>query len=141
MSTNASISLMNKDGSLDTIYNHWDGYLFGLGYMLTHYYTKVKKVRDLIALGNVSSVDVDLIPTEATHSFDNPQKGVTIAYGRDRGDSNQEAKRFDTLEDFCKSCMVQEYNYIFKDGDWLLFKVEKERPTKIDDFINISRLM
>lgn len=141
MSTNASISLMNKDGSLDTIYNHWDGYLFGLGYTLTHYYTKVKKVRDLIALGNVSSVDVDLNPTATTHSFDNPQKGVTVAYGRDRGEPNQEAKHFDTFEDFCKSGMVEEYNYFFKDGDWFLFKFEKERPTKIDDFINISRLM
>ena len=47
MSTNASISIMNKGGSMETIYNHWDGYLEGLGNMLLTHYTSEEKVREL----------------------------------------------------------------------------------------------
>lgn len=140
MSTNASISIMNKGGSMETIYNHWDGYLEGLGNMLLTHYTSEEKVRELIALGNVSYVDCMVNPTTTTHSFENPEKGVTVAYGRDRGETDQEAKKFDSFDEYSKSGMIQECNYIFNtnDGSWYFFDVHRDLPKKFADFWNIS---
>ena len=140
MSTNASISIMNKGGSMETIYNHWDGYLEGLGNMLLTHYTSEEKVRELIALVNVSHVDCMVNPTTTTHSFDNPEKDVTVAYGRDRGETDQEAKHFDSFVEYSKSGMIQECNYIFNanDGSWYFFEVQRDLPKKFSDFWNIS---
>ena len=140
MSTNASISIMNKGGSMETIYNHWDGYLEGLGNMLLTHYTSEEKVRELIALGNVSYVDCMVNPSTTTHSFENPEKDVTVAYGRDRGETDQEAKQFDSFVEYSKSGMIQECNYIFNtnDGSWYFFEVHRDLPKKFTDFWNIS---
>lgn len=138
----ASISIMNVDGSLDTIYNHWCGNLSYLGILLVIHYTSPDKVRQLIDLGNVSSVDRRVNPTTSKHSLYNPESGVTVAYGRDCGATKQEAIHFDNFEDYCKSNMIQEYNYIYNLGQWFIYKVNNEKkPTSFNDFVNLSLLV
>ncbi len=46
-------------------------------------------VEALIGLGDISSLDKKLVPTTKTHSFDTPEKGMTVAYARDRGEELQ----------------------------------------------------
>lgn len=142
MSIPASISIMNSDCSLDTIYNHWNGYPDGLGETLIDYYITEDKVRELIALGNVSYVGRKLKPTTSNHSFYNPEGDVTVALGVTAWQPNKEAIHFDTFEDYCKSNMIQEYNYIFNRSQWYIYTVNTEKkPTSFNDFVLLASLL
>jgi hypothetical protein len=85
MSTNSTISLLEPDGSVKSIYCHWDGYPSHNGKMLYEHYNSEALARKLIALGNISSLyeSCDLVEG---HTFDNPIEGYTVAYHRDRGE-------------------------------------------------------
>ena len=39
MSTNSTINIQNEDGTVDSIYCHWDGYLEFNGKLLQQHYT------------------------------------------------------------------------------------------------------
>ena len=106
MATRSSIAT-EKDGKITRIYCHWDGYLSHNGNLLLKYYNTQKKVDELLALGNISSLREKVKPRKnQKHTFDKPLKNVTIAYHRDRG------------EEFAQWGSRQEFNYLFKDGIW-----------------------
>jgi hypothetical protein len=112
MGTRSTIAIENADGSVTGIYCHWDGYLSYNGRILQDHYTDEAKVRELIALGDLSSLDAEIgVKTD----FSNPADGQCVAYGRDRGETNIDAKTCDSwtalLEDF-----GQEYDYLFVPG-------------------------
>lgn len=56
MATRCRIAIKNKDGSYDSIYCHNDGYLAGVGETLRNFYTTEEKVRQLLSLGDLSSL-------------------------------------------------------------------------------------
>ena len=75
------------------IYCHWDGYISNNGDILFHHYKSKNKVMKLINLGDISNLENEVdIPKDKIHTFDNPCCGVTVAYGRDRGEKNIEPK-------------------------------------------------
>jgi len=113
MATRSSISLENADGTILQIYCHFDGYPQGVGKMLEDNYTDLDKVKALISLGSVS-VLASSIECPEGHSFDNPVKGHTIFYGRDRGEKDQEAGLFVSYNDWKLCGDMQAYNYIFR---------------------------
>ena len=100
MSTRSHIGIWNEDGSLDVIYCHWDGYPPYNGAVFLHHYQDPEKIRELIALGDISSLAESVKPVEGEHTFESPQEGVVVAYGRDRHEDGVDTKHFDTLEDF-----------------------------------------
>ena len=102
MSTRSHIGIWNEDGSLDVIYCHWDGYPSYNGALLLHHYQDPEKIRELIALGDISSLAESVKPVEGEHTFESPQEGVVVAYGRDRHEDGVDTKHFDTLEDFLR---------------------------------------
>ena len=102
MSTRSHIGIWNEDGSLDVIYCHWDGYPSYNGVLLLHHYQDPEKIRELIALGDISSLAESVKPVEGEHTFESPQEGVVVAYGRDRHEDGVDTKHFDTLEDFLR---------------------------------------
>ena len=55
MSTRGHIAI-KENGKYKFIYNHHDSYIDGLGITLYKYYKDVNKVKELIALGNTSSI-------------------------------------------------------------------------------------
>lgn len=112
MSTNATIAINRKDGSRTAIYLHYDGYIEGAGTTLQLAFNTADKVEELLKLGNLSVLHYDLEPTEE-HDFEHPQRGVCIAYHRDRG------------EEFRQSDSEQEYNYTFDEAEACWF-VEKD---------------
>lgn len=124
MSTNATIARHNKDGSIDEIYLHWDGYPEHAYEILKQHYTTQEKVDELIALGDLSvlakntDVKSDMpVPEGVEHTYDTPVKDVCIAYGRDRGETGTEAKNVPMLqvEDF------RSYAYVWSNGTWYAF--------------------
>ena len=60
MATRSNIGILNEDGTVDYIYCHFDGYLQWNGRILNEHYDSEAAVRDLIALGDLSSLAPEL---------------------------------------------------------------------------------
>lgn len=119
MATRSNIGIVNQDKSISSIYCHWDGYPEYTGKMLLNHYTTVDIVTELLKLGNLSQLCENVNPTES-HTFAEPQKGVCVAYGRERGEKDQEAIVFEDLGEFEDSASNSwaDYQYLFEDGKW-----------------------
>lgn len=120
MGTRSTIALEFADGTVGQVYCHWDGYLEHNGKILQSYYTDPFKLRELIDLGDMSSLDNEVvIPEGQAHSFQVPLKGITTFYGRDRGETGVDAKYFKNFEDYRARHQYEEYEYILRtDGRW-----------------------
>jgi hypothetical protein len=119
MATRSRIAIENQDGTVLSIYCHWDGYPSHHGPILLEHYTTQEKVESLIALGSISSLAPETeIPEGVTHNFEEPEKGIVVAYHRDRKEPIS-IKPHGSVNDFVKSD-VEEYGYIFTAaGEWL----------------------
>ena len=126
MATRSTITLATPKG-YDSIYCHYDGYPSHVGKILKQYYNTEDKVKELIALGSLSSLDKHLAPEEGVkHTWDKPASDVTVAYHRDRGeDTLPNVKYYDTLYQVYWN--GEEYNYVFEDGEWKLLVEENYR--------------
>lgn len=94
MATRSTIAKLNDDGSITSIYCHWDGYPEGVGATLKEHYTDTDKIDQLLALGWLSVLDAEI---GEKHDFDNPTEGWTLAYMRDRGETGLEANTHDSI--------------------------------------------
>jgi len=123
MATRSTIALEYADGTVEQVYCHWDGYLAHNGQMLQEHYSNPFILRDLIDLGDISS----LRPTVGTkHAFSRlevPMDGeaydklygdMTTFYGRDRGEDGVSAKKFASYEDYLLNHQYEEYEYILR---------------------------
>ena len=123
MATRSTIALEFADGTIGQVYAHWGGYLAHNGKMLFEYYSNPFILRDLIDLGSISS----LAPTIGTKrpfshydteltlvEFNNRYGDMTTFYGRDRGETNVEAKYFKDFADYKANCQQEEYDYILR---------------------------
>ena len=123
MGTRSTIALEYADGTVEQVYCHWDGYLEHNGQILQEYYSNPFILRDLIDLGDISS----LRPTVGTkHAFSRlevPMDGeaydklygdMTTFYGRDRGEDGVSAKKFASYEDYLLNHQYEEYEYILR---------------------------
>jgi hypothetical protein len=122
MATRSTIALEFADGTVGQVYCHWDGYLEHNGAILQDHYKDPFKLRDLIDLGDISSLAAS-IEKPAGHSFDKSVDGYTVFYGRDRGETGIEARQFKDFEDYKKNHQYEEYEYILRtDGEWYVSK-------------------
>ena len=62
MSTRSEIGIQNKNGVIESIYCHWDGYLAHKGLLLYLYYNTEEKVRELIKNGDLSCLGEKIEP-------------------------------------------------------------------------------
>lgn len=152
MATRSRIGIENEDGTVSSIYCHWDGYPDNNGKILVEHYTDREKVKELIVLGAISALRENVAPIEtlpdiigvrmmkkfkvipnSVHSFDNPHEGVTIAYHRDRGEDLDEARVDESIEAYAKSD-YEEFGYVFtKDNEW---KVVDGTIKSVADILN-----
>lgn len=123
MATRSRIGIEKEDGTIHSIYCHWDGYPSYNGRILLESYTNREKVEGLIALGDISVLGKELAPGEGVeHSFDNRSPDVTVAYSRDRGDAFNQPRENFSLEGFVNS-YSEEFGYIFtKENKWKLIR-------------------
>ena len=120
MATRSNIAIVNSDKSISSIYCHWDGYPEYVGKMLLNHYNNVGIINELLDLGNLSQLCEKLYSDNNSHTFDKPQDGVCVAYGRERGEKDQEAIVFEDLGEFEDSAKNSwaDYQYLFEDGKW-----------------------
>lgn len=135
MSTRSYICEELKNGKYNTIYCHWDGYLENNGYLLENFYRNRKKVKNLLALGDISSLAEKIDPDpNKPHNFDNHQENVVVAYGRDRGETDINAREL-TYEELTNKDSWIEFIYIFdKRGKWqvLEYPFDETKPLKTE---------
>jgi len=117
MSTRSAIITKTENGYRG-IYCHFDGYLSGVGKTLKEHYKDVSKVKDLIDLGFISCLGEEIVPRGNNHSYEHPEKGVTIAYARDMGEEKIEAFCGKTAEEVSKKIGHNGYVYVFENGEW-----------------------
>lgn len=63
MSTRSRIGMQNTDGTISSIYCHFDGYLEGVGETLIEHWNDLNDIIELIANGDISSLGEDLDDT------------------------------------------------------------------------------
>lgn len=115
MSTRSTIGVENPDGSVISIYCHFDGYPEHHVPILTEAYATEERARALVALGDLSSLGREL---GEKHDFNCRPEGVCNAYGRDRGESGTEPHVSANMKEF-ETWADHDYTYLFKDGSWL----------------------
>jgi hypothetical protein len=119
MATRSNIGIVNDNGSVTGIYCHWDGYPEHNGKLLLKHYTDSERINGLMSLGSLSILAENLYSTDI-HTFNNPQEGVCVAYGRDRGEKNADSKSFTNISEFEKYAnrTTADYQYLFNNGKW-----------------------
>jgi hypothetical protein len=126
MSTRARIAIRQADGAYRSIYCHSNGYPTGVGKTLADHYAHPEKVEQLIGLGNLSSLGVEIGEQHPFEDRDEAHANWCIAYARDRGERDMEAMAahdFDALLTLTQNC-GGEYLYIYVDGVWLGYDEE-----------------
>lgn len=133
MATRSYIGIRNLNDTVDYIYCHYDGYPSHNGKILAEHYTTLDKVKELLALGDLSILGAEI---GEQHNFNDRDTSLfrnwCLAYGRDRGERGTGAK----LGDFKTviSGVGVDYVYIF-DGDyWECYDVDN--PEKVIDLYN-----
>lgn len=134
MATRSTIALEYADGTVDQVYCHWDGYLEHNGRILFEHYRDPFKLQELMNLGDVSSLGINIGSKHAFSPFEGDKAdfeaaqaaGATTFYGRDRGETGTSAKRFKDFEDYKARHQYEEYEYILrKDGNWYVSQYDK----------------
>jgi len=123
MATRSTIALDFADGTIGQVYAHWDGYLSHNGRILAEYYSNPFILRDLIDLGDISSLRPNIGTKHPFSQFDNGMSSeeftalysdMTTFYGRDRGESNTKARYFKDYLHFLVDGQCEEYDYILR---------------------------
>lgn len=118
MSTHATISKLEADGSVTSVYCQYDGYTEYVGKFLKGYYLDEESVDQLLALGSIVSLAANVHPDEKyNHTIDDPQVGVTVSFFRDKREPMRISQYVDFQEYQNYGC-AEEFNYIYVDGNW-----------------------
>lgn len=122
MGTRSNIIIHMRNGLWKRIYCHWDGYLSHNGRILQDHYKTQAKVERLAKLGNLSILGPEI---GRKHAFGTPRTGkgehMCLAYGRDRGEKDQQAETFETLAAaWPGDDSWVEYVYFWTGGEWFV---------------------
>jgi hypothetical protein len=124
MSTRSNIGILGSNGTIRSIYCHWDGYPAHNGRILLEHFKDEDKINQLIELGSLSSLGCEVNPDpEHKHSFEQPQKGVTVAYLRDRGDEVSNYNKINVFfnqKTYFENKNWIEYAYLWDGEKWLV---------------------
>jgi hypothetical protein len=102
MGTRSTIALEFADGSVSQVYCHWDGYLDHNGAILKAHYSNPFVLRDLLDLGDFSSL---------RETVEETKEG---AYAHSRGETGCEAARYMDVTEYFEECQQEEYDYILR---------------------------
>ena len=127
MSTRALIGVVQEDQTIKSVYHHFDGYPEWLGAVLQDKYNTEYKANDLISGGDMSCCWTQ------SRWLDNGGQMEVPAYGPQYYTGRGEELRItttDNFEEFTELDCDNEYSYLFKDGKWHGYSIERTRDQK-----------
>ncbi len=129
MATRSRIGLELKNGSILSVYHHWDGYPEWLGRILTTHYNTRAKAAELIDGGDMSSAWTNA-------GFNNETVEQGPLYYSQRGDNCP--PRLDA--DLCEYLLPnnsEEYAYVFRNGEWVCYNMNQFDDSKLPEVVEI----
>lgn len=127
MATRSRIGIELKNGSVLSVYHHWDGYPEWLGRILkTHYNTRAKAA-ELIDGGDMSSCW-----TEDRWGTEEKATGYGPQYYSQRGEDCP-PRHDKNLEEYLSE--GEEYAYLYKNGEWICYNMnqyEQKAPEMVE---------
>lgn len=126
MGTRSRFGIENSDGTITSVYHHWDGYPSWLGMKLVENYNDEAKIRKVMEKGDISSLESD----QDWNFKQLPNK--TVRYYSERGEDtpSQTSKNFSEFMNLTQNC-GGEYAYLFKDGKWHCY-INSDSPQEIN---------
>ena len=125
MGTRSRIGVMHGD-NVKSVYCHWDGYLQHNGAILQEHYDSAK-ANQLVALGDLSSLRPNIgekhafsqfeLRAEEVAGFKLLTENMCTFYGRDRGETGADKKKFKDYEDYAANHQYEEYDYILRNDN------------------------
>jgi hypothetical protein len=118
MSTRSNIAVERDDGTVLSIYCHFDGYPEHHADILANCYAGHKDAQMLVALGDMSVLDKNI--------------SQCVYYSRDRGE-DLHTSQYASFQDFDIQA-DNDYAYIFRNGNWYGRKRRGEWRSAVDMF-------
>ena len=131
MATRSRIGIELKNGSVLSVYHHWDSYPEWLGRILKTHYNSRSLAAELIDGGDMSSCWTD-------ERWDD--SGVQGVYGPQYYDQRGEDSPPRLDADLCEYLLpdgCEEYNYIFRNGEWVCYDMHQFDNTKLPEIVEI----
>lgn len=108
MGTRSNIGIVNENGSIETIYCHWDGYPEWVGVILAMNYKDAETVKELISFGDRSSL-------HATPTFKD-----AYVYTQN---ARIETAKYASFEEYDQADKAgAEFVYLFQNGTWFIYE-------------------
>ena len=106
MSTHSRVGYTHANGTISSIYIHFDGYYEEVGRTLLEHYNSLERAEEIVALGDASTLDVTL--------------EKSVFYSRDHGETGVEAELSKNLDEFYQDCRdsAASFAYLWLDGGW-----------------------
>ena len=131
MATRSRIGIELKNGSVLSVYHHWDGYPEWLGRILNTHYNTRQKVAELIDGGDMSSCW-----TEDRWNSETKAQEYGPQYYSQRGEECP--PRHDA--DLCEYLLpdgAEEYHYLFRNGEWVCYNMNCYVESKLPEIVEI----
>jgi hypothetical protein len=129
MATRGRIGMLLEDGSVLSVYSHWDNYPEYNGAILINNYTTKEKVAELLDGGDISS-----LKTNKNWGGKQMETARTLYYS-ERGDEGVEPVLSETKDDFHRlaSDNWAEFSYLFdpSTSKWECYSYGDEQEVKI----------
>ena len=134
--TRSQIGKIDKSGKIVSTYVHYDGYPENMVPLLKNYKDS-KSVDQLLKLGKAGISYLDAKIGDKPLDFNNPEKGITLFYGRDRNEKGDMTTKADVknVAKYLKGVANQsgaEYAYLYdeRDGKWYMADTYEDKELK-----------
>jgi hypothetical protein len=131
MATRSRIGIELKNGSVLSVYHHWDGYPEWLGRILKTHYNDRQKVAELIDGG-----DMSLCWTEDRWNSETKAQEYGPQYYSQRGDNCPPRLDAD-LTEYLLPDNSEEYAYVFRNGEWVCYNMNQFDDSKLPEVVEI----
>jgi len=130
MATRGRIGIELKDGSILSIYCHYDNYPEFNGVKLVEHFNTLEKVKELIDLG-----DISCIWTNAGWNNETLPETGPLPYSA-RGEDCPPRLDADLCE-FLLPENSEEYAYVFRSGRWVCYDMHQFHDAKLPEVVEI----
>ena len=140
-----------KDAKFMRIYHHWDGYTSGVGATLNEYYKDYDTILNLLAMGDMSSINDRITSYQGWRNEDTPPKflgdtAISKRWNKKKGKSVERVVKITTKNGklSAKYAIREEYAYLFDGEKWLVsfFRYnEKTNKYRCTGWLNLARVL